>query len=150
MVFWLAHRPSMDRRLILQMSWRPWVEKRWRYSTTLGRTIWFQARHRDDERVQRHELIHVHQVEALLLLSLLVGLLHGLLDYRETSAWLEGALIWCSGGVWQLPNYLAAGLRHGWKHAYRDAEHERSAYAQTDWNDGSKSWWDKREAKRGN
>jgi len=38
--------------------------------------------------------------------------------------------------------------RYGVKNAYRDSEHERSAYAQTDtWPDGS-SWWERRDVAR--
>jgi hypothetical protein len=52
--------------------------------------------------------------------------------------WSGGAVVWVvlwwSGGMWQLPNFVAAGLRHGWTldGVYRKSEHELSAYAQTD------------------
>ena len=141
MVLWMAHRPRFEGTLILTLEIRPWVTRWWKYSTTVGRVIWFQPGHRDrtghlDDRLERHERIHVRQIEDLMLLSFAVGLVVAL----SGSPWL-GLALWCSGGIWQLPNFVAAMLRFSWRHAYRDSEHERSAYAQTDmWPDGE-SWW---------
>lgn len=104
--------------------WRPWFEKHWLYSTTMGHgTIW-QAQ--VDRRIQQHEPVHTRQIEDLLLLSFLCGLAYGV--HSGNFGWFLGT--WFSGIAWQLPNFLTAWLRGG--HPYRDAEHERSAYAQTD------------------
>ena len=128
---------------IAVLEWRPWFAKRWRYSTTLGRVVFCQPG--VGERTSRHELVHVHQVEDRMLLSLIVGAIVA----TATGDWLLGLALWWSGGMWQLPNFATAALRFGWRNAYRDAEHERSAYAQTDeLLPGGKSWWDVRERVR--
>jgi hypothetical protein len=135
-----AHKLRWERTGVLTAQWRPWAAARWRYSTTLGRGIiyWPGARAEIGEkvtRIQEHEHVHVRQVEDLMLLSFLVGLVVGLV----TGNWWLGFALWASGGVWQLPNFVTASLRHGVKNAYRVSEHERSAYAQTDAR-GTGSW----------
>jgi hypothetical protein len=84
-----------------------------------------------------HELVHVRQVEDLLLLSAILSIVVVLV---EGNPWWT--LLWPSGVVWLLPNFLGAALRKG--HIYRDAEHERGAYAQTDAHHtkDEKSWLD--------
>lgn len=156
MVFWLAHRPWPVGAGILTLEIRPWLARWWRYSTTIGRCIWWQPERIDrkadlDERLERHERVHVRQNEDLMVLSFIVGLAvaigHWWFGRWSTGAWWWFGL-WVSGGLWQVPNFLTAILRYGWRGVYRDSEHERSAYAQTDlWPDGE-SWWQHRDHRR--
>ena len=157
----LAHKPRFEGLAILTLEWRPWFAKHWRFSTTLGRTIFFHPKHRTvtcdeasemDEGLERHERIHVRQVEDLCLLSYVVGLLVAISLWSNGGSVAAGInwwiVVWWSGGMWQLPNFLSAWLRYGRKGIYRDSEHERSAYAQTAmWPDGG-SWWAKRDVQR--
>lgn len=160
LVFFLTRRPRFEGAGILSLTWRDWIAKRNRYSTTFGRTLFWNPRHREpaetmieelDERIERHERVHIRQVEDKMMLSFIVGLVvaighwaHG--NAGAGSAWWLG--IWWSGGMWQLPNFLTAMLRYGWIGVYRDSEHERSASGQTDrWPDGS-SWWERRDERR--
>lgn len=116
---------------VLTTQWRKWASKRWNYSTTLGRGVIYHPDHVDDDsaidtRLERHEHVHVRQIEDLMLLSFVIGAVVAAL----TQVWWHGLIVWWSGGAWQLPNFVAAWLR-GWD-VYRDTEHERSAYSRTD------------------
>jgi len=136
---------------VLTTEWKPWFAKIYPFSITLGRMKIFLPGAQEDGRTDAHEDIHIAQIEDLMFLSLLVGLTVALI----TGDALMGFILWTSGGMWQLPNFLTAMLRYGhlvkWPQegsfgsklktfmadlfvgtAYRDAEHERSAYAQTD------------------
>ena len=108
---------------VLAATWRPWAAKRWKYSTTLSRGMVLQAD--ADERTVKHEFVHVRQVEDRLLLALIVSCLIASVQWNPW--WL---ILWPTGVAWQLPNFLTAVLRGG--DVYRDTEHERSAYSQTD------------------
>lgn len=127
---------------VLTAELRPWAAKIWRYSTTLGRGIIYQPDCRAPRgvpttRIQRHERVHVRQTEDLMMLSFVVGLVVALC----TGAWWLWPVLWWSGGMWQLPNFITAMLRGG--NAYRDSEHERAAYGETDLHDESgRSWAD--------
>jgi hypothetical protein len=148
---------------ILTLEWRPWFAKRFKYSTTIGRIILFQPGARRgpaelDDQLERHERVHVRQVEDLMVLSALVG----------ASVWLctgdalLGLALWASGGLWQAPGWFTAVMRYGFGSpradgklikrifdvAYRDSEHERSAYAQSDAWPGGGSWWERRDKER--
>lgn len=118
-----AHRLHFLDNAVLAAYWRPWVTKFWKYSTTFSRGMVLQPC--VSPRTLRHELVHVRQAEDGVLLALVIGILVSLV---ELDPWW--ALMWPSGIAWQLPNFLGALLRKG--HLYRDTEHERSAYAQTD------------------
>lgn len=153
---WATHRPRFVGAAILTFRLRGWVAKRWRYSTTIGRAIFWNPRHVQtntelDERIERHERVHVRQGEDLMLLSFLVGLAVAIGWWSHGEAmigvrWWIG--LWASGGLWLAPNFVTAFLRYGPKGVYRDAEHERSAYAQTDrWPNGE-SWWQRRDERR--
>ena len=146
LILFVAKKPRFEGAAILTLEFREWFARGrdgkglWRYSTTLGRTIWWQPGSRDakvelDERIERHERIHVRQIEDLMMLSFMVG------AGAAIPMWVAGntaggfALwfcIWFSGGLWQLPNFLTAMMRFGPKNGYRDSEHERSAYSRTD------------------
>lgn len=83
-------------------------------------------------------MVHVRQVEDMMVLSLLVAT--AVLAWTG-DPWLP-LIIWASGGLWQVTNFLTATMRHGTKDMayYRLSEHEKSAYAQTDeWSKGT-SW----------
>lgn len=153
---------------LLTTEWRPWFSKVWRYSTTIGRAKIFSPGARDvarklDERLEKHERVHIWQVEDLMFLSFIIGLVVGV----RTGDWPFAFFVWVSGGVWQVTNFVTALLRfsHNMKKpkgsrkfrkvvsylyeiAYRDSEHERSAYAQTDVDSTGESWWDRREEAR--
>jgi hypothetical protein len=152
--------------------WRPWFAKVYKYSTTLGRGIVFYPGVRDatdalDERVERHERVHVWQMEDISFRFLLLGVL----VTAWTGDWGLGLLIWLTAPIWMITNFGMALLRFShnakwpeegkWykklfgfmRHlfidiAYRDSEHERSAYAQTALWPGGDSWWQYRERLR--
>ena len=136
-----AEKLRWEKTLVLTAQWRPWAAKRWKYSTTLGRGIVYHGEWRSlpglvYSRIQSHEHVHVRQIEDLMMLSFLVGLAVAL----YTGQWGLGAALWWSGGLWQVPDFITALLRGG--NAYRDSEHERAAYGQTDLGPDGKSWLD--------
>ena len=129
--------------LVLTATWRPWVLKIWKYSTTLGRGIIYQPGRRAEPsapwtQIQDHEHVHVRQIEDLMMLSFIIGLVVALC----TGHWLLGLGLWWSGGLWQLPDFVTAALRRG--NPYRSSEHECSAYAQADRGPDGKSWLNRR------
>lgn len=152
MVAFIAHRPSFVGFGILKLYWRPWLAKRWGYSTTLGRTIIYRPTASEtpdphDERVERHELVHVRQLEDSSFRALVVGIVVA----AGTGDWWWFPLLWLSGGFLFGVAYITAAIRYGIGNAYRDAETERSAYAQTDGADRTgpdASWWDYRDRTR--
>lgn len=124
---------------VLTAEWKPKAATRWQYSTTVGRGIIFQPD--ADARVHAHEMVHVRQTEDAGLAALFVALLLFVL----THSWLVALLVWVSSEMGFLWFYVAAWLRGG--NIYFDAEHERSAFAQTDpWCGGSMSWLELRES----
>lgn len=169
--------PRFEGAGILTVQLRSWLSRRWGYSTTIGRVIFWgdgfrtlkdddpdtEANERVeselDERHERHERTHIWQIEDLMLLSFLVGLVTAI----HTGDWGFGFFLWWSGGFWQVPNFLMAFLRFGhtvsWPQGdaktwdkfkafaknvyeviYRDSLHERGAYGTTDrWPNGE-SW----------
>jgi len=139
----LAHKVSFT-DWVLTAQWRPWFAERWRYSTTVGLGIIYQPDSRTNTRIVNHEHVHVRQHQDEMLRALLIGL--GV--YAATGSWITGLCIWLLGGAFRLTNFITAGLRFGWANVYRDSEHERSAYAQTDLWTGGKSWSDFRDGAR--
>jgi hypothetical protein len=130
-VVFVAHRWSFDKEnLVLSAVWRPWVTKFWRYSTTISRGIIYHPAAVEDTRIREHEMVHVRQVEDCVLLSLVLGAVAATLIAAQATPFFAFLGFWVAGVAFQLPNFLGAVLRGG--HVYRDAEHERSAYAQTD------------------
>jgi hypothetical protein len=124
-----AHRWRFDlSTLTLTAWWRPWASRWWRYSTVLSYGVIYQPY--PSELVEQHEMVHVRQAQDLMCLSLLVGSIAGLVARLDLNPGWVFLGVWASGVAWKLPNFLGAILRGG--HVYRDAEHERSAYAQTD------------------
>jgi len=111
---------------------RPKAARFWGFSTTVGRAILYHPNIYDgtrelENRVERHEFVHIRQFEDDLLRSLLTALV---IWFATGSAW--SLLLWPAGLLAMVPNFITAVLRFGWKGIYRDTEHERSAYAQTD------------------
>lgn len=147
-----AEHLRLERNGLLTAIWRIWVYsprngKRalWRYSTTIGRGIIFQPNQRRPLKSQaltpteRHEMVHVRQHEDCMVLSFVVGLsvaisIGVVLDQWPFGALLGGAL-WTSGGLWQLPNFVASVLRYGpnAEGFYWSTEHERAARSQTEY-----------------
>jgi len=117
--------PSLDAELplVLTVPWRAWWAKRWGYSTTIS---FGMGIHPDSgARTRKHERVHVRQVIDRSLLATVLALATVWVD-----PWLALGL-WVSAPLYQLPNFLGVLIR-GDGHIYRDAEHERSAFAQTD------------------
>lgn len=141
---------------VLTARWRPKFAKRFGFSTTIGRGIiydpmWYDETVAVDNRVEKHEFVHVAQIEDLMVLSFVVGLGIALV----TGDWWLGLGVWWSGGGWQLPNFVTAVIRWGSKGLYKDTSHERHAYSETqEWSrlilpeDGRRSWADFRDEER--
>lgn len=146
---------------ILQATWRDWVTKPrrflgmikwpfgreviigekphrdlWKYSTTLAAGMVLQKG--AGEWTLKHEGVHVRQCRGLVILGLCLGLIVS--GVEGNWWWLLG--LWAPPGLalYKLPNFLVPILEGA--HVYRDAEHERSAYAQTDPLPGGSSWLD--------
>ncbi len=122
---------------VLTATWRKWAARIWHYSTTLGAGMVLQAG--VSPRTMAHERVHVRQFEDAALAGLVLALVVSLVELQPL--WL---LLWPAGMLLMLPNFAGALLRGG--HVYRDAEHERSAYAQTDSREGS-SWLEEHESR---
>lgn len=121
---------------------RGWVADRFGYSITIGRFILYHPRVFDDTveidgRVEKHEFVHIRQWEDAVMWGLVgggIGALLGvwLVDLSAMQALGMWWISWALSVATMLTNFITAVLREGWKGIYRDTEHERSAYAQTD------------------
>lgn len=137
---------------------REWYAKRVAYTTTVGRGIWMARDYYDftaalDNRIECHEFVHIRQWED----AQAWGLVGGLIASSLGSAWLGldvgqffgmWAIIYVLSVASMITNFATAVLRYGLKGIYRDTEHERSAYAQTDVWPGGKSWAQLRDEER--
>lgn len=133
---------------ILRATWRPWVSRRWRYSNSIGRATIYQQNslsdRRNAHRVTAHENVHIKQGEDEMLKAFIAGSIVGLATWNLW--WFIG--IWSSGILWLLFGYLGSALRYGKsnsRHIYRYAEHELSAYAQTDLDHNGYTWLERYE-----
>jgi len=127
---------------VLMTVWR----KDFSYSTTLGRGIVFSNKldERKAERIAAHERVHIRQFEDYCLYGLLTSAVVAIFG----GGWLS-LLLWPFGMFLLLMNFVSAILRFGVKGLYRDSEHERSAYAQTDYfNSEFEMWEDSRNSER--
>jgi hypothetical protein len=107
---------------VLQTDWRPWVERRWHYSTTIG--AWMGLHSHRSLRTEWHEWVHVRQYFDMNVLGAILG------GFACIVSWQLGLILWASSGpLWLVGNFLTGWLRHG--DAYMGSEHELSAYAQT-------------------
>lgn len=123
---------------VLGCTWRPWFAKRYRYSTTLAAGICLHPQ--GGAQTMAHELVHVRQFEDLAIGALPFALLVALVAWHP--AWL---LLWPGLLFLQIGAFVGAVLRGG--HMYRDAEHERSAYAQTDPRPDGSTWLSEHESR---
>lgn len=141
LITFIAKKPRLDPEMpfVLVVTWRDWFARFWKYSTTISFFIGMHpnADPRDDGRTRKHERVHVRQIIDRALLADVLALFAVFVD-----PWL-GLAVWFTGPIYQLPNFLGVLLR-GDGHIYRDAEHERSAYAQTDTRrlEQNESWLD--------
>jgi hypothetical protein len=104
------------------VTWRPWVAKRWRFSTTVGHGFAFHPK--AGGLTEYHEFVHIDTYEDLCILGAVLG---GLLCIVS---WKAGLILWCSSGApWLLPNFITGWIRFG--DAYYGSSHERFAYAAT-------------------
>ncbi len=182
MALFLAHKPRFEGAAILGLQWRAWFAKRYKYSTTFIRTIFWGPGFREidetheselDERHERHERVHTRQFEDAAVRGFFLGMV------LASCLWSFGwyAELWQPLLVWELVwlltpllvvlNWVTALLRWGlapkerpaggkernvWQRifevAYRDSEHERSAYAQTDLWPNGRSWTELRDERR--
>lgn len=110
----------------IDATWRPWVARRWRYSTTLGLSVIYHPEHlavpARAEELRRHESVHVRQHQDHGLLGALLALC------VAAWGWEASLAVWLLSPTYSAPCWLGAWLRGG--HPYRDAEHERCAYGQ--------------------
>lgn len=135
-VLGVAHKPRWEPLAKLSLVWRPWVEVKMgvtRYSFTLLRTVFYIEGARDESpeattKTERHEGRHIVQVEDNMFIAGNAALTMLGFGHDPWSCFM----VWCLGAIMQLPKYVTGGMRYGWKNWYLDAEHERSAYAQTD------------------
>jgi hypothetical protein len=109
---------------VLATSWRPWFEKRWGYTTTIGawmgRASWYSTK------TDFHERVHLRQYIDLNFLGLVLGAC-----LVPWIGWQGMLILWgTSGAPWLLPNFITGWIRFG--DPYMGAEHELSAYAQTE------------------
>lgn len=119
---------------VLVATWRPWVASRWKYSMAFSAGLVLQPGGLNvTARTIDHELVHVRQTEDGALLGLLLGVVVSLI---EMNPWY--LLLWPLLMFGKTLGWLGAVLRGG--HVYRDAEHERSAYAQTDMRADGSTW----------
>lgn len=146
---------------VLTARTRAKLVKFWGFSTTVGRAVLYHPDAYDetpiiDNRTESHEFVHIKQWEdactwGFMGGALTAGVAAGIASmsgWEFLAAWMA---IWCFSVAHPLTNYLTAVLRYGWKGIYRDTEHERSAYAQTDLVRGvgnGKSWDELRDEHR--
>jgi len=137
--------PTLEPGFILSGHWAPWAARLWKYSIGVGRVTIYQhfsisGVPNRTKRVRAHENVHIRQGEDDMLKAFLVGLVAGLCAWNF---WVFAG-IWISGFIWLMVSYLASMLRYGWgggyRRIYRQAEHERAAYAQTDLDSRGHTW----------
>jgi len=138
----LAHRLHVDEGVLCGY-WRPWVEKRWDFTTTIGhgmiKASWFH------EGTRFHERIHVWLYESICFLGFVLAL--ALLPALE---WRGSLILWAtSGAPWLIPLYLYSAFR--WKRRgvtwfqafYYFTFWERAAYSETkSHRDGEHDRWE--------
>lgn len=113
------------------------------YSTTLGHGTCFDPHHLEQpdgqpSDVLGHEREHTWQAEELAAMMFVCGAIVA----GVTGHWILGLAIWVASYAWLLIAFAVALLR-GWR-VYRDAWHERAAYALAERlpNEPTRSWRD--------
>ena len=147
LALFMSKKPRVDPEMpfVLIVTWRDWWGKIWKYSTTISFFIGMHPKSEasqktDDDptgefgRTRKHERVHVRQIIDRALLSVTLALI-----ILPVDPWLAFGIRF-GGPLYQLPNFLGVLLR-GDGNIYRDAQHERSAYAQTDIHSGSGDAW---------
>lgn len=134
----VACRFADDLRLaddaVLRATWRPWMATHYGYTLTLAAGQCWHPASVGDARTAEHEHVHVRQDEDNAIAGLFLALVATLVTFNAW--WL---LLWPVTMLVKTAGFLGAILRYG--DVYRDAEHERSAYAQTDALPGSSQSW---------
>lgn len=140
----LAHKPTFEHGPILSAQWKPWFAKYWHFSVGFGYVTIYQHSAisggvNRTKRVRAHERVHTRQSIDMTVIACLVGLISGLWTWNF---WLFVG-IWCSGIFWLLVCYLTSLLRYGadgWRQIYKQAEHERAAYAECELDSKGNTW----------
>lgn len=122
-------------RAVLVVTFRPWVARRWKFSTNIGHGV---AVHPEAwDRSFEHEIVHIRQVENLCMLGCWIA---GA-ALASGSPWLALGIWASSGSLWFLPNLVNSAIRY-WRRGvpfleavYYRSEHERAAYAEIN------GWW---------
>lgn len=124
---WIAHRPRFEGAAIFSLRLRDWIGTRYRYSTTILRTIfWHPGREipavladETDTPHEQHERVHVVQIEDAAVQGFFLGfglaaVLWAFGWYAETwqpaVAW---ALVWLLAPIATSTNAASAVLRYG-------------------------------------
>lgn len=106
----------------IDATWRPWVAHWWPCSTTIGLSVIYHPDHLSYDVVREHEAVHVRQHQDHAFLGAILAIA------TVWWSWEAALLLWLASPTYSAPCWLTAWLRGG--DPYRDAEHERSAYAQ--------------------
>jgi len=129
--FMLAHRLEFEDNGVVTAEWRLWFASKVGFSVTSGHGIIYMPS--VDMSIHEHEHVHVRQCEDACALSFLIGVIL----IACGGNWIISLIMWMTAPAQLLLNYFTGWLRFG--DSYTGAEHERSAYAQTDVVDGE-SW----------
>jgi len=139
----LVERPHFDGPVFCAW-WRPKVDDKWGYATTIagfiGKPSWW------NDRTRFHELRHF---EDYVLDNLKAAILCGCVIGPALSWWWALGIWATSGALWTVPNFLAAIIEHkrpgvSWlQAAYYLSDHEQDAYAQEKaYADGYRDRWE--------
>lgn len=139
----LAHKPRFEGAGILTLRWRDWVGKRWGFSTTIFRTIWYGPWRPEPQTVaeeldtphEQHENKHEHQFTDLAAQGFWVGL--ALAAAMWSWGWYAEA--WQPALVWEITwlllpvsivvHWKTALLRYGLASKKRPDGSDRSWFA---------------------
>jgi hypothetical protein len=129
LLFRFAEKPAYEPGLVLTAQWRPWMDRKWKYSTTIGRGIIYKPDRRDEPdkintTLERHERKHIWQQEDMCFLATLIG---G--SVAATGEWIIGLIVWASAILWLAVNFITAGLRFhdfSYEALYRNANVPRT------------------------
>lgn len=120
----LAKKPRRDRTdkgLAMAATWRPWVARRYKYSLTVAKAVFYHPAHGGP--TQEHEHTHIDQAEVMTLAGFVLAL--GLVWW----SWIAALIVWATSPGLMGANYLQSWLDGDKKGVYRGAENEEAAYA---------------------
>lgn len=138
--FYLAHRIDFEDGVITA-EWRLWFASKVGFSVTGGHGIIYMPS--VPMSTHEHEHVHVRQCEDACALSFVLGLIF----IACGGNWIISLAMWATAPAQLLLNYFTGWLRYADR--YKGAEHERSAYAQTDVVNGE-SWLERHEEQKDN